>query len=76
MNAGRQPNQDERQEQRKVPTPDAGRNGALLSELAECNACDPNRNRSNAGVWTTVNVPTTLWKRVLAAAQAQGELHG
>lgn len=45
---------------------------AVLAELAECNACDPNRNRSNAGVWTTVNVPTGLWSRVLAAAKAQG----
>lgn len=54
-----------------------GASFALLAELAECNACDPNRNRSNAGVWTTVNVPTALWKRVLAAAQAQeGMAHG
>ena len=44
---------------------------ALLADLAACKSCDPNKNRSNAGRWRTVNVPAALWERIERAAMAQ-----
>lgn len=35
---------------------------ATLKRIMNCSMADPGRGRSNAGVWTTVNVPTTVIK--------------
>jgi len=38
---------------------------SLIRQLAACSHGDPNRRKSTAGRWTTVNVPTALWDKVL-----------
>lgn len=42
---------------------------ALLRELLQCKHSDPNRRRTGAGKWVTVNVPTELWEKIQAATE-------
>jgi hypothetical protein len=42
---------------------------SLIRELLQCKHSDPNRRRSGAGRWLTVNVPAELWIRLQAAAE-------
>jgi hypothetical protein len=54
---------------------DRGLDAAIIKELAQCRASDPNWKRGpgySYGKWMTVNVPMELYKRIAAAAQ-QGE---